>query len=49
MTVECFTFPGGRKLELLGTKVEAALLERHETGSSKETRSAYMRYHRINC
>jgi len=37
--VESVEFLFRWKLELAGTEVEAALLERHETSSGKETRS----------
>jgi len=37
--IERFVLSGRWKLKLLCTKVEAALLERHETGSRKETSS----------
>jgi len=37
--VKRLKLPRRRKLEFLGTKVEAALLERHETGRGEETSS----------
>ena len=39
VVIESFEFPGRREAEFLGTKVEAALLTRHETGRGKETSS----------
>jgi len=48
VTVESFEFAGRRKSEFLGTKVEAALLTRHKTGSSEETGSKPQERSRIN-
>jgi len=37
--IKSFKFPCWWKLELAGTEVEAALLERHETCTSEKTSS----------